>query len=328
MKNCKIVQDLLPNYIEKLTNEETNHYIEEHLKECEECSKKLNAMKSNIDIEKNNELKKETKYLKKYSRKLRIFKFIVFAIILIFLVDLGRKMIIINSLQNKISQYENLDEYYLKTYYIEENFTSISEAYKKGEKYKLLSYYTTSMGLTNKYEVYGNGEKLNTYNTVHYLNEGKEIKRAVLDGHYQASSLGEIIETWKFKTNSLYELILMALTSNVSLDKCNGKECYKIDKLIVMGNSAVPEIFYQDKYKIVYYIEKETGLILRKIDRSENEIEYVVKQDKERDRIIDYDYNFENIADEVFEDSNINEYKDRNDYELDKNGHKIYFSYK
>ena len=26
-KNCKIVQDLLPNYIEKLTNEETNIFI-------------------------------------------------------------------------------------------------------------------------------------------------------------------------------------------------------------------------------------------------------------------------------------------------------------
>ena len=34
-KDCKIVQDLLPNYIEKLTNEETNNYIEDHLKECE-----------------------------------------------------------------------------------------------------------------------------------------------------------------------------------------------------------------------------------------------------------------------------------------------------
>ena len=33
-KDCKIVQDLLPNYIEKLTNEETNKYIEEHLNEC------------------------------------------------------------------------------------------------------------------------------------------------------------------------------------------------------------------------------------------------------------------------------------------------------
>ena len=28
MKNCKIVQDLLPNYIEKLTNDETNKFVE------------------------------------------------------------------------------------------------------------------------------------------------------------------------------------------------------------------------------------------------------------------------------------------------------------
>ena len=32
INECKIVQDLLPNYIENLTNEETNKYIEEHLK--------------------------------------------------------------------------------------------------------------------------------------------------------------------------------------------------------------------------------------------------------------------------------------------------------
>ena len=38
-KDCKIVQDLLPNYIEKLTNEETNKYVEDHLKECEKCKK-------------------------------------------------------------------------------------------------------------------------------------------------------------------------------------------------------------------------------------------------------------------------------------------------
>ena len=38
-KECKIVQDLLPNYIEKLTNEETNKFIEEHLKNCEDCKK-------------------------------------------------------------------------------------------------------------------------------------------------------------------------------------------------------------------------------------------------------------------------------------------------
>ena len=47
--NCKIVQDLLPNYIENLTNEETNRFIEEHLKECPECQKVLENMQKEID---------------------------------------------------------------------------------------------------------------------------------------------------------------------------------------------------------------------------------------------------------------------------------------
>ena len=36
-KICKIVQDLLPNYIENLTSEETNIFIEEHLNTCSNC---------------------------------------------------------------------------------------------------------------------------------------------------------------------------------------------------------------------------------------------------------------------------------------------------
>ena len=39
IRNCKIVQDLLPNYIDGLTNEETNLFIENHLKECSVCKK-------------------------------------------------------------------------------------------------------------------------------------------------------------------------------------------------------------------------------------------------------------------------------------------------
>ena len=40
-RDCKIVQDLLPNYIKGLTNEQTNEYIENHLKECSECKEKM-----------------------------------------------------------------------------------------------------------------------------------------------------------------------------------------------------------------------------------------------------------------------------------------------
>ena len=35
-KDCKIVKDLLPGYIDKITSEETNKFIEENLKEWEE----------------------------------------------------------------------------------------------------------------------------------------------------------------------------------------------------------------------------------------------------------------------------------------------------
>ena len=37
-KECKIVQDLLPNYLEKVTTEETNEFIENHIGKCKECN--------------------------------------------------------------------------------------------------------------------------------------------------------------------------------------------------------------------------------------------------------------------------------------------------
>ena len=34
-KECNLVKDLLPNYIDKVTSNETNVFIEEHLKNCD-----------------------------------------------------------------------------------------------------------------------------------------------------------------------------------------------------------------------------------------------------------------------------------------------------
>ena len=63
INECKIVQDLLPNYIENLTNEETNKYIEEHLKKCENCKKVLENMKKDIQVNDLKRTKKEVKYI-------------------------------------------------------------------------------------------------------------------------------------------------------------------------------------------------------------------------------------------------------------------------
>ena len=45
---CGIVEDLLPNYIEKLTGDDTNNAIEAHLAICEDCQKAYQQMAAEI----------------------------------------------------------------------------------------------------------------------------------------------------------------------------------------------------------------------------------------------------------------------------------------
>lgn len=46
---CEIIRDLLPSYIEGLTSEESNRAIEDHLKNCPDCSKYLEEMRGKVD---------------------------------------------------------------------------------------------------------------------------------------------------------------------------------------------------------------------------------------------------------------------------------------
>ena len=48
--DCKIIQDLLPNYVEELTNEETNKFIQKHLEECNECKRILENMQKDLKL--------------------------------------------------------------------------------------------------------------------------------------------------------------------------------------------------------------------------------------------------------------------------------------
>lgn len=70
-KECKIIYDLLPNYIDNLTSNETNEYIQDHLKICPKCSNILKDMQEKVNLEKidtNNEIK----VLKKVKRRIRL----------------------------------------------------------------------------------------------------------------------------------------------------------------------------------------------------------------------------------------------------------------
>lgn len=81
-RDCKIVRDLLPNYIEKLTDEVTNEFIEEHIASCEECRRALHDMNGEVEIEEFDQ-DEEINYLKKINTKVKMTIAVVSLIVII-----------------------------------------------------------------------------------------------------------------------------------------------------------------------------------------------------------------------------------------------------
>ena len=122
-KECKIVQDLLPNYVENLTSEETNSFIEDHLKICTICKSVLDEMQKDYVVDKKSDIQ-EIDYIKKFSKKMKILKVIIAIFIFILLVCIAfttSKFLILQSLSIKMGKTLNLNNYHLKVEYYNSN---------------------------------------------------------------------------------------------------------------------------------------------------------------------------------------------------------------
>ena len=65
-----VFKDLAPVYIDKLTSDETNEQIEQHMEQCEECRNYLNKMKRDLFSEDENERRKDKRNVD-YFQKVR-----------------------------------------------------------------------------------------------------------------------------------------------------------------------------------------------------------------------------------------------------------------
>ena len=298
MIDCKIIQDLLPNYIEKLTSEETNNYIQKHLKGCKECNEIFESMKKDLEINSNEDYEKETKYLKKYNKKMNILKTIVCTMIAIFIAILVRKMIILIDVQNKISKYIDSNNYYVKTYYYANDEINIRENFVLGEKSKEIEYFIAS----------GERMEVNTFYKTRYCDGNQDNYYIETQGH-KLASLNKTPPIERFhirydvKTDNIWQLILIALTSDISTENCNGKECYKINLSMIYDDGKLT------KYKSTEYINKEDGLVIRYIDEQNINL----AKGEGTGQILDYKYEFENVTQEEFIEPDIAEYEINND---------------
>ena len=240
-RNCKIVQDLLPNYIENLTNEETNHFIEEHLKECPECQHIFDNMQKELKVNTTKRDEREVKYMKKFSGKMKLLKFIILALVIIYVIIVGGRTFIMTSLSEKAKENQSYNNYYAKLYSYQGDTLTITESYNKGE-----DYLTTMTRVVNNNQI----QKI-----IHYKKGNEQITLTEVDGkrYIQDSKeiLGGQIRPVTYVSDGLLANMQYAFIIGIDKTYCNGKECY-----IIKGDS------YER------YIDKETGLAVREIDKS------------------------------------------------------------
>lgn len=158
-KHCKIVFDLLPGYIENDVTDETKEFIEEHLKECENCQEMLKNMKSDIigeqeKIEDNSKI--EIEKIKKVKRRFKTHKIILtLSSIIVLIVAI---VLVSNTIYHQLNKtlYDRIEEVYqenrkLNNYrfiykytYIVYNetgsFTVTEDAYYKDGNFKVYEY--------------------------------------------------------------------------------------------------------------------------------------------------------------------------------------------
>ena len=291
-RNCKIVQDLLPSYIEKLTSEESNKFVEQHLGECNECKEILENMKKDLKVNTTNKEKKAIKYLKKYKNKLRILKIIILIILVIFIGNTTRKMMILSDISNKAERAIDSENYHRILYNYNKDSTSITEIWGLEEKRKMIMTNITSEG-TKTVTMYANkkgkdewGNEI--YNTnIYTVTENSKTAKLNLDMGISVDPQNMVY------MENFWQLFLLSIPSSIKSTTYDGEECYYIANLQSMYSFADG-----------MYVSKNTGLTISTIGY---EVEY---SDSGLGRwpAADYVYEFNTVTEKDFIEPNIDEY--------------------
>lgn len=282
MKNnniCKVIHDLLPNYIENLTSEETNNFIESHLQECDDCQEVLELMKNGINNNGKVLQKKEIKYLELFKKRMQRLKliiiFILILIIAFFGISLVRKYTILLDISNKSKQEDIHENSHIVEYYYVEGYMTKMEQYKLGDKIKSIYSIETPEGIMLQ-TTFKDKDGGNTF--IEYKN-----KKYVCLNY---ASTGRLVNDSVLTTEKRFDLLKYAFNTTITKTKFRDKECYLLTNI---------PAYIGGKYERVY-IDRENGLMIgaSRLD-SEMPVESV------------YEYN--TVNNDEFIEPNLSEYK-------------------
>ena len=299
-RECKIIQDLLPSYIENLTTKETKAYIEEHLEKCQNCKQVLERMKQEFNLNITKKDNREVKYIKKLNKKINILKLIISLILVVFIILTARKVIIISSLSKNAENTINTSNYHTVTYsYYLEDYSK-TEVFSLGDKKKIITTQRKD-NRVNKITIFARkNESFNENDNKYIADIYREVKDEKDGKIEKVVNLNQEIEIFVnpqnvTKTENYLQLFVYSILSSVKDTTFNGEECYYISNFKSVNNNLEEGM----------YVNKSTGLPI-------SSIAYEYKNpDGTRGRVptSDYIYEFNVVKDEEFIEPNIDEYK-------------------
>ena len=87
-QECKLVQDLLPLYIEDILSEESKQYVEQHLNGCDECRLTKHKMEKRVECRTIDKVKCDDKSVLKYIAKIMAW-YLICPLVVILIIVLG-----------------------------------------------------------------------------------------------------------------------------------------------------------------------------------------------------------------------------------------------
>lgn len=246
--NCKIVQDLLPTYIEKMTSDETSLFIKEHLENCAECQKIYNSMISELEKEKIEDTE-TIKEIKKYRRKITIIKTIIFLIVVgiiaFTIINISYKFWIVKNAYIRNTNYEAYGNFTLEEY--ENSIESARKHYKtyyKGNEMKKL--------YGDDVIEYYDGENhyyFDNDNKTYWVDENVEINHALNIDISILDEMKNIVKDGKISNIEILKFILF------SKDIIIGKEGFRTKEYYIIKNYDEQKVYLD---KDTFYAERIT----------------------------------------------------------------------
>ena len=292
--DCKIIHDLLPNYIEGLTSIETSEYIQNHLNTCNTCNNIYNEMTMKLESNLEKSAKKEINFFKKYKNKLFLLKLIISIIVLIFIILTVRKMIIISSLSNKAEEIIISNNYHSIEYDYDYGEYRKVEVFKLDDRYKIVMS-TINDGENENITIFtkeklSETDGINRYLSNIYVIRGDE-KIAYLNQDFGVlMNLDNILYT-----ENLWSLFINSIQTSITTTKLNGKDCYFISNF-----NGINNYYYSG-----VYIDKESGMPVSSVSYEYEIEDGTIMYECPKD----FTYEFNTVDNDDFTEPNVEEYK-------------------